>query len=149
MRALLACLTLGAALISLADEADAQATDLDRSLEQLVTDYTRLYTRETFAEWRALFLPTFTSTSTTAEGGTSARSLEAFLGAQERGFQSARRMGERLERVRIDRRGRIAMVAADFEYWNDDNTSRGTLVLSAVHTQDGWRFQSLLFSYHK
>ncbi|MBK8246967.1 MAG: nuclear transport factor 2 family protein [Gemmatimonadetes bacterium] len=147
MRAILACLTLGAALLSMADEADAQTTELDRSLEQLVTDYTRLYTRETFAEWRALFLPTFTSTSTTADGGTSVRSLEAFLAAQERGFRESQRMGERLERVRIDRRGRIAMVAADFEYWNNDTTRRGTLVLAAVHVREGWRFQSLVFSY--
>lgn len=147
MRALLVCLTLGAALLSMADEADAQATDLDRSLERLVTDYTRLYTKESFAEWRALFLPTFTSTSTTADGGTSVRSLEAFLAAQERGFREAQRMGERLEKVRIDRRGRIAMVAADFEYWNNDATRRGTLVLAAVHVREGWRFQSLVFSY--
>lgn len=147
MRALLACLTLGAALLSMADEADAQATDLDRSLEQLVTDYTRLYTRETFAEWRGLFLPTFTSTSTTADGGTSVRTLEAFLAAQERGFREAQRMGERLENVRIDRRGRIAMVAADFVYWNNETTRRGTLVLAAVHVREGWRFQSLVFSY--
>jgi SnoaL-like domain len=147
MRALLACLTLGAALLSMADEADAQATELDRSLDQLVTDYTRLYTRETFAEWRGLFLSTFTSTSTTAGGGTSVRTLEAFLDAQERGFRDAQRMGERLENVRIDRRGRIAMVAADFEYWNNETTRRGTLVLAAVHVREGWRFQSLVFSY--
>ncbi|MBK8245948.1 MAG: nuclear transport factor 2 family protein [Gemmatimonadetes bacterium] len=75
------------------------------------------------------------------------RSLEAFLGAQERGFRESQRMGERLQKVRIDRRGRIAMVAADFEYWNNDTTRRGTLVLAAVHVREGWRFQSLVFSY--
>lgn len=149
MHALLSRLLLGATLAAIATECAAQSSDLDRSLQRLVDDYTRLYTKETFGEWRALFLPSFTSTSTTDAGGTSVRTLEAFLAAQERGFQAATGMGERLEQVRIDRRGRIASIAADFTYWNNDDTRRGKLVLSAVYTSEGWRYQSLLFSYHE
>ncbi len=56
-------------------------------------------------------------------------------------------MGERLDNVRVERRGAMASVWADFEFWADGPPSRGQLVLVAVHQPDGWRFHSLLFSY--
>ena len=123
------------------------APDLDRSLERLVADYTGLYTKETLPRWRSLFLPTFTSASTTPEGGVSVRGLEEFYAAQERGFATATKMGERLENVRIERRGRLASILADFVYWNNDDARRGRLVLTAIHQREGWRFHSLMFSY--
>lgn len=125
-----------------------QGTDLDRGLARLVNDYTALYRQATFDQWRGLFLPSFTAGSTTADGGRSTRTLEQFLTAQERGFGQSRQMGERLENVRIERRGRLASVWADFVFWQDADTTRGRLVLLAIADQSGWRFQSLLFSYH-
>jgi TolB protein len=146
MRTYLRALTLlcaGAAPIG------AQALpDLDASLRRLVADYTALYTRESLPRWKQLFLPTFTATSTTADGGTLVRTLDEFYSAQERGFSAAKRMGERLENVRIERRGSMATAWADYVYWYDDEERRGRLVLSAVHPREGWRFQSLMFSYH-
>lgn len=134
---------------ALSRSAGAQTSpDLDRSLQQLVADYTRLYTRDSLPRWRELFLPTFTSTSTTAEGGVSARSFPEFFAAQERAFASSTRMGERLENVRVDRRGRMATVWADFVFWYDNEERRGRLVLTAIHQREGWRFNSLMFSYH-
>ena len=121
--------------------------DLDRSLERLVADYIDLYTKETLPQWRSLFRPTFTVASTTAEGGVSSRGLDQFYAAQERGFGASKRMGERLENVRVERRGRIASVWADFVFWQNDETSRGRLVLLAIHQREGWRFHSLMFSY--
>ena len=123
------------------------AADLDRSLERLVADYTDLYTRETLPRWRTLFLPTFTSASTTAEGGVSVRGFDAFFAAQERGFVAATKIGERLENVVIERRGRMASILADFVYWNNDDTRRGQLILTAIHQREGWRFHSLMFAY--
>jgi len=124
------------------------APDLDAGLQQLVSDYTALYRRDTFARWRTLFHPAFTAGSTTAEGGVATRTLDEFLSAQERAFAAAREMGERLENVRIERRGRIASVWADFVYWNDASSRRGRLVLLAMSGAEGWRFHSLLFTYH-
>lgn len=137
--------------LSLALAAPATAQDagaLDRSLDQLVADYIGLYTKETLPRWRTLFLPTFSVASTTAEGGVSTRGLEQFYAAQERGFATSRSMGERLESVRVERRGRMASVWADFVFWQDGETSRGRLVLLAIHQREGWRFHSLMFSYH-
>jgi len=137
--------------LSLALAAPATAQDagaLDRSLDQLVADYIDLYTKETLPRWRTLFLPTFSVASTTAEGGVSTRGLEQFYAAQERGFATSRSMGERLENVRVERRGRMASVWADFVFWQDGETSRGRLVLLAIHQREGWRFHSLMFSYH-
>ena len=129
--------------------AGAQVPDqLDRDLTRLVNDYTGLYTKDTFEQWRTLFLPSFAVASTTAEGGVSMRTLEQFLAAQQRGFAERTRMGERLENVAIDRRGRIATVRADFVFWHDDETSRGKLALLAIADRTGWHFQSLVFSYH-
>lgn len=128
----------------------AQASSgLDASLQRLVGDYTGLYTKATFARWRELFLPTFTATSTTADGGVTVRRLEEFTGSQERAFAAATRMGERLENVQTTRRGRMATIVADFVYWNNDIERRGRLILTAIQSTDqGWRFASLMFSYH-
>jgi hypothetical protein len=127
----------------------AQATpDLDAKVQRLVVDYTRLYTRDSLARWRELFLPTFTSASTTDDGGVSVRRLDEFYAAQERGFSAATRMGERLENVRIERRGRMATVWADFIFWYNDEQRRGRLILMALLNHGEWKFQSLMFSYH-
>lgn len=124
------------------------AVDLDQGLRRIVADYTRLYTGDSLPRWRELFLPTFTSASITADSGVSTRVLSEFYAAQERGFASARRMGERLENVRIERRGRMATVWADFVYWQNDAERRGRLVLTAIFQREGWRFSSLMFSYY-
>ena len=119
----------------------------DRSLEQLVTDYIGLYTRDTLPRWQQLFLPGFSSASTNDDGSVTVRTLDAFYAAQERGFAQSRAMGERLENVRIERHGALASVWADFVFWADGPPSRGKLVLLAVHQVDGWRIHSLMFSY--
>jgi hypothetical protein len=125
------------------------AVDVDTKLERLVTDYTRLYTRDSLPRWRELFLPSFTSASTTEDGGISVRRLDEFYAAQERGFSATKKMGERLENVRIERRGRMATVWADFIFWYDDEQRRGRLVLGAILERNEWKFQSLMFSYHE
>jgi SnoaL-like domain len=148
-RLLMVASLLCAPLRLAAQQAPAPSAEfLDRSLAQLVTDYTRLYTRDSLPAWRALFSPTFTAANTTADGGTNARGFADFFASQERAFASGTNVGERLEHVRIERRGRIASVWAEFVYWNDDAGRRGRLVLTAINGKDGWRYQSLMFSYH-
>jgi len=146
MRTLL--VVLGLACTSCNGVQAQPVAELDRSLQRLVADYTGLYTRESLPRWRELFLPTFTSASIAVDSTVSLRRLDEFYAAQERAFGSAKRMGERLEDVRIDRRGRLATVWADFVYWYDDSERRGRLVLTAINQRDGWRFASLMFSYY-
>jgi hypothetical protein len=146
MRTLLLVLGLTSGL-SIGAAAQA-AGQLDRSLEHLVADYTGLYTRDSLPRWRELFLPTFTSASVAADSSVLLRRLDEFFAAQERAFGSAKRMGERLENVRTERRGRLATVWADFVYWYDDSERRGRLALTAIYQRDGWRFASLMFSYY-
>lgn len=132
-----------------APTAHGQAPDLDRGLHRLVDAYISLYRPDRLAEWRGLFAPTFSVTSTTADGGLSVRGLDAFFQAQERGFARSKEMGERLENVKIERRGRLASVWADFIFWQDGTTSRGKLVLLAAADGGGWRFHSLMFTYEE
>ena len=145
MRTLLIVLGLAAS----AAGARAQPPEaLERSLQRVVSEYTGLYTKDSLSRWRELFLPTFTSASIAADSTVALRRLDEFYSAQERAFSSAKKMGERLENVRIERRGRLATVWADFVYWYDDNERRGRLVLTAIYQRGNWRFASLMFSYY-
>lgn len=139
---------LGLAWAAVVPLSAQSAADLDRSLHRLVADYTGLYTRDSLPKWRELFLPTFTAASTRADSSVSVRGLAEFYAAQERSFTTATKMGERLENLRVERRGRMATVWADFVYWHDDDGRRGRLVLTAIFQREGWRFHSLMFSYH-
>ncbi|MBS1242007.1 MAG: hypothetical protein H6R40_1434 [Gemmatimonadetes bacterium] len=119
----------------------------DSTLARLVRDYTGLYQNHTFVRWQELFRPAFTSTATNLDGTVTVRSLEEFLEAQRVGFQRAREMREELENVRVERRGRLATVWADFIFHYDGKASRGKLVLLCVADQIGWKIQSLAFGY--
>ena len=119
----------------------------DSLLQQLVRDYTGLYTRDSFEVWTRLFRPGFTALSTNADGTLTFRNLADFLEAQRRGFIRAREMREELEHVRIEQKARLASIWADFVFHYDGRSSRGKLVLLAAADSGGWRFTSLMFSY--
>ena len=116
-------------------------------VRRVVDDYVGLYRKDALAEWRALFLPSFTATSPAASGGVTVRTLDEFYDAQARGFARAREMSETLENVTIARSGRLATAWADFVFHQDGTSRRGRLVLGLVETNGGWRIASLLFSY--
>jgi SnoaL-like domain len=117
------------------------------ALRRVVDDYVQLYQKDTLAEWKALFLPTFTSTSPRADGGVTVRTLEEFYQSQVRGFARATTMSESLEDVAIQQSGRLATAWADFVFHQDGTSRRGRLVLTLVDTGTAWRIASLLFSY--
>lgn len=127
-------------------QAAGAATDL-APVRRVVDDYVGLYRKDALAEWRGLFLPSFTATSPAAGGGVTVRTLDEFFGAQARGFERAREMSETLEHVTISRSGRIATAWADFVFHQDGSSRRGRLVLGLIETGGGWRIASLLFSY--
>lgn len=117
------------------------------ALRRAVDDYVQLYRKDTLAEWKALFLPTFTSTSPRDEGGVTVRTLEEFYQSQARGFARATTMSESLENVAVEQSGRLATAWADFVFHQDGTSRRGRLVLTLVDTGTAWRIASLLFSY--
>lgn len=124
----------------------AAATGTD-AVRRVVDDYVGLYRQEALAEWRTLFLPTFTSTSTNRDGTITVRTLDQFFESQSRAFAAATEMSETLENVVIERTGRLATAWADFVFRQNGTSRRGRLVLTLVETQATWRIASLMFSY--
>lgn len=126
----------------------AQAPDTrTEELRRVVADYVDLYRKDTLTEWRALFLPTFTAVSASADGTHSVRTLDQFYDSQARGFAQAASMSETLENVVISRSGRLATAWADFVFHQNGTSRRGRLVLTLVETGAAWRIAGLLFSY--
>lgn len=119
----------------------------DAALRRAVADYVGLYRHGTLDRWRVLFLPTFTASSTRADGTVNVRTFDEFFIAQQRYLASGRSIKEELENVRIDRQGKLASVWADFVLTDEAEKSRGKLVLLLVADRGEWRIQSLMFSY--
>ena len=116
-------------------------------VRKVVDDYVGLYRKDTLADWRTLFLPTFTATSPGADGAVTVRTLDEFYESQARGFARAAEMSETLENVVIERSGRMATAWADFVFRQDGTSRRGRLVLTLIETKATWRITSLMFSY--
>jgi hypothetical protein len=126
----------------------AQAPDTSTdAVRKVVADYVGLYRKDTLTEWRALFLPTFTAVSASADGTHSVRTLDQFYDSQARGFAQASSMSETLENVVISRSDRLATAWADFVFHQNATSRRGRLVLTLVETGAVWRISGLLFSY--
>lgn len=117
------------------------------AVRHVVDDYVGLYRKETLAEWRRLFLPTFTCTSANEDGTITVRTLDQFVESQARGFAEAKEMSETLEHVAIERTGRLATAWADFVFRHNGTSRRGRLVLTLVEAESHWRIASLMFSY--
>jgi Domain of unknown function (DUF4440) len=120
----------------------------DPALRQLVTDYIGLYRRDSLDRWQTLFLPSFTVAFTNPDGSITQRNLEQFVERQRQGFARTPDMHEVLENVRIEQRGSLASVWADFVFTADAPPRRGKLVMLCIREGGTWRIQSLLFSYH-
>jgi hypothetical protein len=140
-------LVLAAVVLCQGLQAQQTQQNPDSAVAELVRNYTGLYRGDLLFRWQQLFFPTFTSTSANLDGTVTTRSFDEFLEAQRLGFARAREMREELENVRIERRGRIASVQADFIFHYDGKASRGKLVLVCVADKMGWKIQSLAFAY--
>ena len=119
----------------------------DAAVRRVVDDYVALYRKDTLAQWRELFLPTFTATSPAADGGVTVRTLDQFYEAQARGFAQAAAMSETLEQIEIARAGRTATARAAFVFHQNGTSRRGRLTLTLVESKAAWRIASLLFTY--
>ena len=117
-------------------------------VRRVVDDYITLYTKERLPEWKALFLPTFTATSTNADGTVSVRTLEEFYESQRAGFAKGP-MTETLPTLSMTRQGRLANAFADFDFTSGGNTRRGQLMLLLIEVNGEFKIAALTFSYHQ
>jgi hypothetical protein len=124
------------------------ATSREANLNRVLDDYIRLYARDTLAEWRGLFLPTFVAASTNDDGTVTTRTLDEFYERQRGFFATGRAIRETLENVRIDRDGRLAAMRADFVLHDDAARRSGKLMMLLIETRGEFRIQSLTFTYH-
>lgn len=126
----------------------AQAANRDANLKRVLDAYIRLYARDTLAQWRGLFLPTFVAGSTNDDGTVTTRSLDEFYERQRGFFATGRTIRETLEHVRIEREGRLATMRADFSLHDNDTERRGKLMMLLIETRGEFKIQSLTFTYH-
>ena len=119
----------------------------DPRLDRVIADYVGLYRKETLDQWEKLFLPTFAVANTRTDGGTNLRTRAEFFEAQRRYHDRVPNLREDLENVRIERRGRLASVWADFIVTEPAATNRGRLVLLLIEERGDYRIHSLMFSY--
>jgi hypothetical protein len=116
-------------------------------LDRVIADYVGLYRRETLDQWEKLFLPTFAVANTRPDGTTSLRTRDEFFDAQRRYHARVENLKEELENVRVERRGRMASVWADFVVTEGSQKNRGKLVLLLMEDRGEYKIHSLMFSY--
>jgi hypothetical protein len=139
---------LAAAALGGARTLPAQTAAPDSGLQRVVHEYIALYRTDSLERWRTLFLPSFTVAFTNADGSITERNLEQFVERQRQGFAKTPDMHEVLENVKIEQRGRLAGVWAEFVFTAEGKSRRGTLVMQCIRDRGEWKIQSLLFSYH-
>jgi hypothetical protein len=127
---------------------ESSRTNRDANLDRVLDDYIRLYARDTLAEWRGLFLPTFVAASTNDDGTVTTRTLDEFYERQRAFFATGRAIRETLENVRVDRDGRLATMRADFVLHDDAARRRGKLMMLLIEVRGDFKIQSLTFTYH-
>ena len=137
------------ALILFATPAGAQVSpDGDEAVRRVLDAYIKLYTRDTLAEWRTLFLPSFSAAFTNADGSITVRNLDEFYERQRGFFATGRRISEELQNVQIARQHRIASVRADFVLFEDDMARPGRLMMLLIEDRGVFKIQALVFTYH-
>ena len=119
----------------------------DPRLDRVIADYVGLWRRETLPQWETLFLPSFTAANTRPDGSTNLRTREQFLEAQRQYHARVDNLKEELENVRVERRGRMASVWADFVVTDSGKQNRGRLVLLIMEDRGDYKVHSLMFSY--
>ncbi len=121
--------------------------DARAAIERVVNDYIGLYARPTLDRWKTLFHAQLLVASPKDDGTVRIRGLEEFFKAQKDRFETGRRIGERLENLRIEPGRRIARVTADFIFSEEGEESRGKLGLHLAEDGERWVITAIIFSY--
>lgn len=121
----------------------------DASLKRLLEDYVGLYRAGRLSEWKRLLHDRVSVADPRPDGTIRFRGLEEFFSTQEGFFASGRRIGERLEEVRVDEGRRIARVSARFVFVDEGEERPGRLGLHVVEEGGAWRIVAIVFSYDR
>jgi hypothetical protein len=121
----------------------------DPELRRLIEDYVGFYRANRLDDWAALLHDGLSVADPRPDGTVRIRDKGAFLATQRGFFASGRRIGERLESVRVDEGRKIARVDADFVFVDEGEERRGHLGLHLARATDGWRIVAILFSYDR
>lgn len=124
-----------------------QSEPTDPRLDRVIADYVGLWRRETLDQWEKLFLPSFMVANTRSDGTTNLRTRDQFFEAQRGYHARVANLREDLENVRVERRGRLASVWADFVVTEGANKNRGRLVLLIIEDRSEYKIHSLMFTY--
>ena len=147
MRALAGLLVISIGAASLAAGRLSQAGADAAPVQRVLDDYIGLYTKDRLPDWKALFLPGFTAAYTNDDGSVTTRTLDEFYERQRAAFERGP-VAETLHDVRITRSGRLAHVAAGFDFTSGGTTRRGRLMLLMIETAGRFRIAALTFTYH-
>jgi hypothetical protein len=126
---------------------ESAAADQRAAIDRVLADYIELYASDTLDRWKRLFHPSLIVAFPDDDVTTRILSLDEFLERQKNTFATGRRIGERLENVRVDEGRRIARVVADFVFMDEGEERPGTLGLHLVQDRDAWKIVAILFSY--
>jgi hypothetical protein len=117
------------------------------TLDQVVADFLRLYTRDGLPRWRELFLPGFVAAATNPDGAVTTWTLDEFYERQRALFATGKPVSETMMNTHTERTGDIACVRSDY-VWTDGEVKRpGRLLMILVAERGRFRIQSLAFSY--
>ena len=131
-----------------AQRSEESRSALEAEVRQVLSDYIRLYQRDTLLEWRRMFLPGFVAAFTNDDGSVTTRTFEQFYERQQKYFATGRTIREELRNVRLTVDGRLASAHADFVLFDNESQSAGKLVLTFVRERDQYMIHSLAFTYH-
>ena len=119
----------------------------DAGVRRLIESYIGLYRADRLSEWKRLLHEKVSVADPRPDGSIRFRGLEEFFGAQQGFFATGRRIGERLEGVRVEEGRRIARVSAEFVFVDEGEERRGRLGLHLAEEKGEWRVVAILFAY--
>jgi hypothetical protein len=121
----------------------------DPGVRRLLESYVGLYRAERLSDWKRLLHDKVSVADPRPDGSVRFRGLEEFFATQQGFFASGRRIGERLEAVRVEEGRRIARVSGEFVFVDEGEERRGRLGLHLAEERGEWRVVAILFSYDK
>src|SRR5262245_8825547 len=122
----------------------AGAEPRDAGLRRAIEDYIGLYRAERLADWKRLLHERLSVADPRPDGSIRFRGREDFFATQQGFFASGRKIGERLEAVRVEEGRRIARVSAEFVFVDEGEERRGRLGLHLVEADGAWSVVALL-----
>ena len=121
----------------------------DAALRRLIEDYVGLYRADRLGDWKRLLHERLSVADPRPDGTIRIRGLAEFFATQQGFFASGRRIGERLEEVRVEEGRRIARVTARFVFVDEGEEREGRLGLHLVEEAGAWRIVAIVFSYDR